>query len=164
MSGINPRDLRRYVIDPMCEILADKASVPHPAFIDDLLIATCAQETHMGVYLHQSGRGPALGIYQMEPATIDDLFGNFITGSSRFKPAIDAVMVPGIDIKDQIIWNLGFATVVARLNYYRVREPLPKTADFDSLWHYYKKYWNSDLGAATPDQFRDSLKLTDIKV
>jgi hypothetical protein len=150
MSGINPRDLRRYVIDPMCYMLAEKASVPHPSFIDDLLIATCAQESTMGVHLHQTGRGPALGIYQMEPATIDDLFGNFIMGSARFKPAIDACMIPGIDIKDQIIWNLGFATVVARLNYYRVREPLPKSV--------------TDLGAATEAQFRDSLKLTDIRI
>jgi hypothetical protein len=67
MSGINPKDLRHFVIEPICELLASKAGVPHPSFIDDLLIATCAQETHMGVYLHQSGHGPALGIYQMEP-------------------------------------------------------------------------------------------------
>jgi hypothetical protein len=164
MSGINPKDLRQFVVEPICELLASKAGVPHPAFIDDLLIATCAQETRMGVYLHQTGHGPALGIYQMEPATLADLWGNFITGSARFKPAIDACMVPGIDPDDQIIWNLGFATAVARLNYYRVKEPLPKSVDFDSLWHYYKSHWNTDLGAATPAQFRDSLKLTDIRI
>jgi hypothetical protein len=129
-----------------------------------LLVATAAQETQFGLHLHQTGAGPALGVFQVEPATLDDLWRNFITGNARFKPALDACMVPGIDPKDQIMWNLKFSAVVARLNYYRVKEPLPTSVSFDTLWHYYKKYWNSDLGAATESSFRAALRLTDLHI
>lgn len=163
--GINPRDFREFIVDPVCDMLAHKASVPDPLFIRDLIVATAAQETAIGTHLHQTGAGPAISIYQFEKPTLDDVWRNFVTGNARFKSAVDAVMVPGILPVDQIMWNLGFATLMCRLMYYRVKEPLPPgPTTFDGMWHYYKKYWNSDLGAATPESFHAALRLTDIHV
>lgn len=163
MSGINTADFRRYLIEPSLELCADLASVPNTPYIRDLLVATCAQESAMGAYLHQTGRGPAVSIYQFEPTTLEDLLKNYAS-SKRFAPLVAAVRVPAVAAEDEIMWNLRFATVCARLNYYRVKEPLPTVVSFDTLWHYYKQYWNTEAGAATPATFRDALKLTDIRV
>lgn len=163
MSGINTADFRQYILAPALELCADLASVPDTPYVRDLLVATCAQETHMGVYLHQTGRGHAVSIYQFEPATLEDLLKNFAS-QKRYAGLLQAVRVPAVAAEDEIIFNLRFATVCARLNYYRVREPLPKMTSFDTLWHYYKTYWNTELGAATAASFRDALKLTDIRV
>ena len=42
-----------------------------------LLIGTCDIESNLGTYLYQIN-GPALGIYQMEPATHDDIILNYL--------------------------------------------------------------------------------------
>ena len=42
-----------------------------------LLIGTCRIESNLGTYLYQVN-GPALGMYQMEPATEYDLIKNYI--------------------------------------------------------------------------------------
>ena len=42
----------------------------------NLLMGTAAQESHLGKYRKQIGGGPALGIFQMEPATFNDIVNN----------------------------------------------------------------------------------------
>lgn len=125
---------------------------------EELLVITCAQESLGGTYLMQNDRlgypkGPALGIFQMEPATYDDLFENFL----RFHTIWYARAVGDIlyrpDPKIMVTDNL-YATKIARLNYYRVKAPLPDYADIDGLVRYYKKYWNTELGSATLKQTR----------
>lgn len=159
----NVHDFRTYIIGPTLELCADLAGVPDTPYVRDLLVATCAQESRLGTWLHQTGSGPAISIYQLEPATLDDLLRNFAS-APKYRDILRASMVEGQPAVDQIIWNLRFATICARLNYYRVREPLPRGTTFDSLWHYYKTYWNTRHGAATSASFRDALKLTDIVV
>jgi hypothetical protein len=163
MSGINVHDFREYILAPALDLCQSLAGVPDTPYVRDLLVATCAIETQMGVYLHQTGRGPALSIYQIEPTSLEDLLKNFAS-QKRYAPLLAAVRVPAVSAEDEIMFNLRFATVCARLFYYRVKEPLPKLATFDNLWHYYKTYWNTEAGAATSASFRSALKLTDIRV
>lgn len=164
MSGISCADFRTYIVAPTTDLCARLASVPDTPFIRDLLVATAAQESMFGVHLHQTGRGDAISVYQFEPSTLDDLMRNFISPLPRFNSLLAASLLPGQDPHDQIMWNLRFATVAARLNYYRVKEPLPALTNFSTLWHYYKTYWNTALGAATEGSFEDALKLTDIRL
>ena len=44
----------------------------------ELLLGTCAQESAYGKYRKQLGGGPALGIFQCEPATFNDIVDNFL--------------------------------------------------------------------------------------
>ena len=163
--GINAHDFRTYIVAPACELLAAKASVPNPPFAADLLVATCAQETGLGTWLHQTGVGDAISIWQFEPATLRDLWTNFIQGTPRYAAAIAACAVPGIDELDQVIWNLRLGAVLARLYYYRVKEPLPAgPTTLQGLWHYYKTYYNTVAGAATLSSFQAALKLTDLRL
>lgn len=161
MTGFNCPQFRQYIVAPALDLCQSLASLPHTPYMEDLIVATCAQETVLGTYLHQTGRGPAISIYQFEPSSLHDLLQNFAS-APRYAPLLAAARVPAASPDDEIMWNLRFATVCARLYYYRVKEALPKTTTFDSLWHYYKQYWNTTAGAATADSFRQSLKLTDI--
>lgn len=159
--GINVHDFRQYIVVPSTDLCADLASVPDTPYVRDLLVATCAVETHLGTYLHQLSHGPALSLYQFEPTTLEDLVKNFAS-ARRYSSLLRAARVEGQSDLDQIMWNLRLATVYARLNYFRVKEPLPRETTFDSLWHYYKTHWNTPAGAATAASFSDALKLTDI--
>jgi hypothetical protein len=114
----------------------------------ELLIFTCANESDGGTYLHQLN-GPALGIYQMEPNTYNDLWQNYI----YFKPDLKLKLLhnfnaPVMPPEDRLIYDLRYATVMARLFYARVNEPLPNFADIDGIWRYYKKHYNTAAGKA----------------
>ena len=45
---------------------------------ENLLMGTAAQESALGEYIRQLGNGPALGIFQMEPETFDDIVRNYL--------------------------------------------------------------------------------------
>ena len=76
--GINPNQLLRYVIKPALTLL----DMESPA-AEALMLGTVAQESHCGRYLHQLGKGPALGIFQMEPTTYRDIWENYIAYRQR---------------------------------------------------------------------------------
>ncbi|KAF0118141.1 MAG: hypothetical protein FD149_866 [Rhodospirillaceae bacterium] len=50
----------------------------HSPAAEALLLGTAIQESRLGTYLRQTGGGPALGVYQMEPATHEDIWTNFL--------------------------------------------------------------------------------------
>jgi hypothetical protein len=52
-----------------------------------------------------------------------------------------------------MIFNLKYATAMARIHYLRISEPLPQFNDIEGMWNYYKQYYNTPKGAATRDQF-----------
>ena len=70
---IHPGHLLFQVINPVLRSM-DAWSIA----AENLILGTAVQESECGYYLHQLGDGPALGIYQMEPATHDDCWNNFL--------------------------------------------------------------------------------------
>ncbi len=145
--GIDANQLRRYVIRPALSLL-DMGS---PA-AEALLLGTAAQESHCGRYLHQLGNGPALGIFQMEPATYRDIWDNYI----RYRPKIQerlADLWPMQPEPEEMVTNLLFGAVMCRLHYRRVPEPLPRAEDLSGLARYWKLHYNSRLGRGTASEF-----------
>src|SRR5260370_40232291 len=61
----------------------------YSADAEELLMATCAQESLLGQYRHQVN-GPAIGIVQDEPADFNDLWKNYPNGT-RLGEEIDAL-------------------------------------------------------------------------
>ena len=123
---------------------------------EELLVITCGQESVGGTYFMQNDargfpRGPAMGIYQMEPATYLDLWNNFLAYHpmwlDRLHPGETAHANVG-----RLVYDLKYATMIARLNYYRVKEALPQ--DLEGQFRYYKQWWNTPLGAATLPEIR----------
>jgi hypothetical protein len=121
--------------------------------VEELLAITCAQESLGATYLWQNDSkgfpsGPAIGPFQMEPATHDDLWNNFLF----YRPILAKPL--GEASAGRMAWDWYYAIRIARLNYYRFPMPIPN--DLEGLIRYYKKYWNTDLGAATLGQVRSN--------
>lgn len=114
-----------------------------------LLLGTAAQESRMGTYLRQI-EGPAQGIFQMEPATERDVWENFL----YYRPALAerARAVKG-DTRYPLVWNLAYQTVMARLQYFRVSEPLPAAGDIPAQARYWKKHFNTFRGKGTEAEY-----------
>ena len=143
--GIYLPHLRDLVIIPTLKSL----DMYSPAAVN-LLMGTAMQESNCE-YLKQLGGGPALGIYQMEPATHEDLWDNYITLHRNIWDRIPDE--PYYKIDTEMIWNIKYATLMARIHYWRVAEALPDKDDVEGLANYWKKYWNTLSGKGKPSQF-----------
>ena len=139
---LNIADLRALVIRPTLQALA----LYSPA-AENLLVATHLQEAGTGE-LRQMGGGPALGIYQMEPATHDDCWANWLAYRKDLAAKIEAFLAPGPSRHEQLVWNLAYASALTRVRYARAAEPLPADPDdAAALGAYWKAHYNTPQGA-----------------
>lgn len=140
---INANQLREYIIKPA---LTDLVMLSDDAV--ELMMFTCAVESNGGTYIKQVN-GPALGIYQMEPNTYNDIWQNYLKSRSSLLMMLlsnfECVSMPS---EDRLIYDLRFATAMTRIHYYRVAEKIPPHQDIDTLWEYYKTHYNTSQGAA----------------
>jgi len=114
----------------------------------ELLMLTAAQETLLGKYLWQV-KGPALGIFQMEPNTFNDIWINFIAYRANLRDALNDWRAQGVSWNMRMKADLAYQIAMARIFYMRINAPLPPGSDEIAMAEYYKKYWNTHLGAAT---------------
>lgn len=144
----NHRHFREYIIRPALNDL-----IMFSENAEELLIATLAQETLGGCYVHQV-KGPALGIYQMEPATYDSLWANYISRdlmlSARILNCNQYLQRPP---SEHLVWNMKLATMMTRVYYRQIPEALPDKNDIEGLWMYYRQYYNTIKGKATREDF-----------
>lgn len=152
---INAADFRQFVIEPGLLALVP-AGIPVSQTAADLLMATAANETGLGTRLNQS-HGPALGVFQIEPASLASVMQR---ASKPALAALSGIMTPQ-PIAEQITTNLVLAAAVCRLFYWQAPAPLPPDT-IAGLWSYYKTYYNTAAGAATRGGFVAALKLTDL--
>ena len=111
----------------------------------------------MGRYLKQI-RGPARGIYQMEPGTYDDIWRNFLIYHPELGTAVSSFAIRRLCGETQICGNIYLATAMARIHYFRVREALPKADDVAGLAAYWKHHYNTRRGRGTKAQFMVNYK------
>lgn len=144
---LNVQQLRELIIKP--------ALIDLIMFNDDameLLVFTCAVESLGGSYLKQI-KGPALGIYQMEPDTYNDIWQNYIKNkhdlSLLLSTNFDCNRMPD---EDRLIYDLRFATAMTRIHYARFKEEIPHKGSSSNIYKYYKKYYNTNLGSAEEDE------------
>ena len=125
--------------------------IPYSEAAVELLMLTAAQETQLGKYLVQL-KGPARGIYQVEPPSERAVLGGLKARYPELYKKLMALNLP-IDGQDgqktdrDIIHNLAYATALARCYYWLKPGPIPKSPGDQAA--YYKKYWNTHLGKAT---------------
>lgn len=107
-------------------------------------------------YLKQLGKGPAVGILQMEPVTYKDIWNNYLLNPKRSLQAQALREIAGhFSLDDQgipkvatLTGNMFFAAAMCRVFYLRITEPLPKADDATAMAQYHKKYYNTALGKA----------------
>lgn len=126
-----------------------------------LILGTCAQESAMGTYLCQLGIGlrGGLGIYQMEQRTYLDIWDKVIEANKVLKARM--ILYLGYKSRpsaNRLITDLGLATIMCRLHYSRFSEPIPKDGDILGLAEYYKKWYNTQNGSATVEQFMENYR------
>lgn len=141
--GIKVEHLRKYIIEPTLKKLG-----LYSRDAEELLIATAAHESHLGEYLHQKV-GPALGIYQMEPSTHEDIFRNYL----YYRKSLLVQIINIATYAEDLMGNLYYATAMARIHYLRVPEKLPRYNDLEEISSYWKIYYNTSKGKGTIMQF-----------
>ncbi len=143
-TGINSGQLENLI-----ERVLNTARLYSPSACE-LLLMTVAQESAGGIYIRQLGNGPAIGIFQMEPTTHDDIWENYLGYREELGNRILEMsrMDSGPD-SAALEWNLAYAALMARAHYLRVPSPLPDANNVKGLAEYWKRHYNTPLGAGT---------------
>ena len=143
---IHPQQFRNLVIRPSLQYIKLWSRAA-----EQLLLATAIAESNLH-WLKQI-EGPALGVYQVEPATHDDIWINFLRDRHKLMDRVENLTNRTPRRLDQLVTNLAYATAIARLVYYRRPEPLPEAGDLYSMAEYWKAHYNTVLGAGTVEGF-----------
>lgn len=124
-------------------------------YAEELMIGTAAAESAGGTYLMQQNNGPAVGIFQMEPKTHDDIWQRWLPNH----PAIASNLMQSCMMSmkpraDMMLYNLFYATAMARLEYYRnSSDQIP--AEVEKQAEYWVKYYNRG-GSGTIEKYLEA--------
>jgi hypothetical protein len=143
-----------------------------------LMLVTAVAESNLQ-YIQQV-RGPAVGMWQVEPATHHDIWVNYLRyrdqedlrGEIHDLFIVPGLFTPGFEFTvpqtraasvahaylPLLKFDQRYNCLMARLVYRRDPHPIPSRHDFDAVWEYYKRVFNTRLGKARKDRFRAKLK------
>lgn len=110
-----------------------------------LLCMIAAHESGDFHYVRQL-RGPAMSLFQIEPATFENLCNFAINRRLTIASSLPCS-------EWQLVFDQRFAAAMGRVFFLRFKEPLPGADNLDDLARYAKQYWNTHLGKATPDDY-----------
>lgn len=154
----NPEQFSEHVIEP-----ALKQIGLYSKGAEQLLLGTCCVESHLGTYLHQIN-GPALGVFQMEPATHKDIWANYLRYRRDLRSTIkDFVPECMWDVEekhphhDLLIYDMRYAAMMARVKYRRSSLPIPPSDSWGQFATVWKQVYNTMHGAGTVFKFMESL-------
>lgn len=153
---MNSNQLRFEIVRP-----ALRSIHMHSQAAENLIMGTAAQESRLE-YVRQLD-GPALSLFQIEPATYHDYWDKFL----EFRPTIEMDILRAIATDrqppaDRLIWDIRFATIMCRIHYRRISDALPDPHDVWGMAHYWKRYYNTEKGAGTVDEFVKNYRLVQI--
>lgn len=121
---------------------------------EELLLGTAIQESLFLKYRVQMGGGPAVSYFQMEPATHNDIWDNYLKYRDELAAkAIAFLSSPSADKVAELESNDNYATAMARIHYMRVPAKLPESGDVAGQANYWKQYYNTPLGKGKPSEY-----------
>lgn len=143
--SLDPHQLRAVVIRPTLTALGLWSEAA-----EELVLGTSIQESGLR-YLRQMGNGPALGLWQMEPATHHDLWENFLP----FKGKLGLKVLGPYSRPDpaRMAWDLAYGCAMCRIHYLRFPEVLPPAGDLAGQAALWKLRYNTPLGKGSVDQY-----------
>ena len=156
---MNSAHLVDLVIRPTLRAL--EPAVPFSEAAVEMVYYTAAAESGLDA-LTQLGGGPARGIYQMEPATHDDIWENYLAFRTGLRAAVQRLLAPVPAHVDQLVTNLAYATAMCRVHYRRVPAALPPAGDLDAHARYWKDHYNTAGGAGTLAHFKEAARAAGI--
>lgn len=120
-----------------------------------LLLGTAIHESHLTMR-DQMGKGPAKGLYQMEPATHDDIWDNYL----KYHPKLAAKVKGLLNSNNKLAElrnNDSYATAMAYVHYDRARfrtgQAFPSGTNIQGMAQYWKKNYNTSRGKGTVTKF-----------
>ncbi len=149
---IDALQLRHEIIRPTLKHL--DSVIPYSMAAENLLMGTCAQESRMGQFLVQLDNGPAKGIFQMEPATEEDIALNYMSYRNDLSRVVN-LLVPEFEeggIND-MTGNLFYAAAMCRVHYWRVPMAMPPEDNVHQMANYWKLHYNTPEGKGTEAEF-----------
>lgn len=148
VAGLDPRQLRDLVVAPA---LAHVGLYSLAA--EQLVMGTAAQESRLR-FIKQTGGGPALGLWQMEPATERDLWDNYLAYQPDLAAGLRKLLGDWPSPRTEaLVGNLYYAAAMCRVHYRRVKAPLPAAGDVEAMARYWKNFYNTALGKGRPEEF-----------
>lgn len=144
MSGLDALHLLEIAVRPALRAMGTDYST---TAAEQLVLGTAAVESNF-VWLRQHGHGPALGLWQMEPFTFNDLVKRYPAWMMREGADVEVPCEPSV-----VAWNLRLGSIMCRLKYRDDPHPLPEPGDVAALADTWKRCYNSRLGAGKPEDF-----------
>ena len=153
LTAPTPQVFLTKVIEPVLCFLTE---IPYSIAASQLLLGTAIKESQNFKYKKQLGGGPAVSFFQMEPATHNDIWNNFL----KYKPKLakqvsDLLTDPKANKVHELQFNDNYATAMARVHYLRAPAALPAFDDFSAQAAYWKQYYNTPLGKGTAKEYQD---------
>ena len=99
--------------------------------------------------------GPAIGFWQIEPATMYDMMRNYLKYRHKYKKALEELGMEfkGDDIEMSVMANMAVQAALCRLHYRRDSKPIPSWDDLQAQGEYWKRVYNTIKGRGTVKHF-----------
>jgi hypothetical protein len=126
----------------------------HSSAAEQLVVGTAAKESGLGYYVHQLGEGPALSIYQIEPATYHNIIDQFLIDRPELKRMIlGSCGYATFPHEDRLMTDLKLATMICRCKYLWVSAKLPNFGDINGQATYWAKFYNGNPITGVPEKY-----------
>ena len=159
---MNNEHFRIHIVRPTIKLMDGYIKGMWSEAAENLLVGTAIMESDLA-YLKQKN-GPALGVYQIEPFTHKDITERYIEESKfrdEFNNMFDNMVgwpYPDEFDINQLIFDLRYATMIARIKYWMSVEPLPSANVIHALGHYWNKNYNANPDVGTAEQFESKYR------
>ncbi|BBC81311.1 hypothetical protein AcetOrient_orf04484 [Acetobacter orientalis] len=120
-----------------------------------------AQQGVLGIGLKESGyvylvqlnkSQTAKGFWQMEDATHDDMWANFIRYRPELQTALSRLLNGQVPTPQALVTNPLYAAAMCRVHLLRQPDPLPAANDAAAWAAYWKQHYNTPGGAGVAAQ------------
>ena len=141
---ISPRDLLDLVIRPTLDSLNVVDRGQWSISAEQLMLGTAITEsTFGGNTMLRQVEGEALGVFQVEVETHEDIWRNWL----RYRNDLRFV-IRGMSYQDPgaLVWHLKYACAIARQVYRRSPYSLPEPGNAKAMGRMWKRDYNTVLG------------------
>lgn len=149
----------RYVVRPALAQIGNGARGFETDVATWLVVGTAAAESEFRALDQYTGRGdrtlgPAYGPWQIEKATADDIWDNWLAYRPDWAARMRSLLAPFPDRTTQLATNLTYAAAMCRLRYWREADAkLPARVDRDTFAALWKRFYNTSRGAGSEAEF-----------
>lgn len=154
---ISSNDLCTHIIKPTLLTLARYNPKMYSKTAIKLLMGTAAQESDLGYWVKQI-TGPAVSIYQIEPATHYDVTSRYLKDKPKLQQLVVGMVSQDRRLGDdeELITNLRYATAICRIRYWMEPDALPDPQDLVAIAKYWDTHYNANPYYGTVEEFMES--------